>query len=320
LGGGHTYFHDNLTIEDCYSVSTESESYKTWIMRNHTPEKTNKYLTDEFSDEAVGFIEKYKDEPFFLFLSYNAPHGPLEASEKYLARFPNITDTKRKTYAAMVSAVDDGVGRVLDMLDYLDIDKNTLVFFLSDNGGPETKNASDNGILREGKSSVYEGGFRVPFALRWKGRITPLVCEHPVSSLDIFATLAGLSGMSLNPQKPLDGVDLMPYVTGVNNEIPHKNIYLRKFDQGRLAVRDGNFKLVGFNNGSRLELYDLSKDVSESNNIAAQYPEKVNELKRIWDEWDEQLIDPTFLGLIHTETFQKNMKNKQRRKDNFENR
>ena len=160
LGGGHRYFPEELTIKDSYSISDEPLSYKTWIMRDHNPEKTDQYLTDEFSDEAVNFVIKNKQRPFFLYLAYNAPHGPLQATQKYLNRFDQIKDKRRKTYAAMVSAVDDGVGRILDKLESLEIVDNTIIFFFSDNGGPESKNGSNNGPLREGKSSIYEGGNR----------------------------------------------------------------------------------------------------------------------------------------------------------------
>jgi len=152
LGGGHRYFPEELTIQDSYAVENdEGMSYKTWIMRNHEPVQTKKYLTDEFSDEAVRFVERHQKEPFFLYLAYNAPHSPLQATEEYLDRFPNIKDEKRKTYAAMVSAVDDGVGKLLDKLESLHLDKNTLVYFLSDNGGPEKDKGSKNGPLKKGK-------------------------------------------------------------------------------------------------------------------------------------------------------------------------
>ncbi|TLX78222.1 sulfatase [Labilibacter sediminis] len=301
LGGGHRYLPEELTIKDSYAITGESDSYRTWIMRDHEPVQTKKYLTDEFSDEAVRFVERNADEPFFMFLSYNAPHLPLQTTDEYLARFEHIEDPKRKIYASMVSALDDGVGRVLNKLEELEIDDNTLIFFLSDNGGPEHKNASDNGPLREGKSSHYEGGYRVPFALRWKGQIEPLIYDFPVSSLDIFATISELADSPVNNKRPLDGVNLVPYVTGKNKKAPHQNIYLRKFDQQRFAVRDGDYKLVLNKQTKVKELYDLSKDIGEKNNLAKLMPGKVKELKVILDEWADQLIDPTFLGLIHTE-------------------
>ena len=311
LGGGHAYFPELLTIKDSYSVeNNEGESYKTWIMRNHEPIQTKRYLTDEFSDEAVRFVEKNKKEPFFLYLAYNAPHSPLQATQEYLDRFPNITDIKRKTYAAMVSAVDDGVGRLLDKLESLNLDKNTLVYFLSDNGGPEKDNSSDNGVLREGKSSIYEGGYRVPFAMQWKGTVKPLVYDNPISSLDIFATIAALSKSPVNKDKPLDGVNLIPFITGKNKSLPHETIYLRKFDEKSYSIRYKDLKLVLKKDGVP-QLYNLKKDIGEQKNIANQFPNEVKKLEDIRKEWDSQLIEPIFAGLIMAKKSKKVKDNKE---------
>lgn len=308
LGGGHRYFPEELTIEDSYSISDEPLSYRTWIMRNHQPEKTNQYLTDEFSDEAIEFIEKNHKGPFFLYLAYNAPHGPLQATSKYLNRFDHIKDKKRKTYAAMVSAVDDGVGRILDRLKSLDIEKNTMIFFLSDNGGPEPKNGSNNGPLREGKSSIYEGGNRIPFAMQWTGEITSMVYEFPVSSLDILPTIAALTDAPLAANNPLDGVNIIPYLKGEKQGRPHQTLFVRKFDDDLYSVRDGDMKLITKSENSIKELYDLNKDLGEENNLAGTFPDEVNRLDSLRQAWDSQLINPVFLGLIHTERWQKRLK------------
>ena len=307
LGGGHRYFPEELTIQNSYDASDESESYRTWIMRNHDHEETDEYLTDEFSNEAVDFVTRHKDEPFFLFLSYNAPHGPMQAKPEDMAMFPDLIDEAgrmRKTYAGMVYALDRGVGRILDKLQELNIEDNTIVFFLSNNGGPENKNASDNGILRGGKSDVWEGGYRVPFAMQWKGRVDPgMVYNLPVSSLDIFATLADLSGSPTNPEKPLDGVNLLPYLSGQDDNSPHERIFLRKFDQDRHAVRVGNHKLIFFEDQSNPKLFDLSTNISEKDGenlyYDANFLTKREELDSISRSWESELIHPRFLGLIH---------------------
>lgn len=307
LGGGHNYLPQLLTIKDSYAVdNNEGQSYKTWILRNHEPIQTKKYLTDEFSDEALQFVERNQKKPFFLYLAYNAPHGPLQATPEYLDRFPNILDKKRKTYAAMVSAVDDGVGRLLDQLEKLDLDKNTLVYFLSDNGGPEKDNASDNGLLREGKSSIYEGGYRVPFAMQWKGTLRPTVYENPVSALDIFATIAALSKAPINKEKPLDGINIIPFITGKNKGLPHKTIYLRKFDEKGYSVRHNELKLV-IKNDSIPQLYNLSKDIGEQNDIAKDFPKELAKIDAMRKKWDAELIEPIFEGL--------QMKKKSKEKD-----
>ena len=319
LGGGHRYMPEDLTIKDSYKAKDEGESYITWILRDHEPVKPRKYLTDEFSDEAVSFVKRHKDENFFLFLSYNAPHTPLQATEKYLSRFDHIKDKKRKTYAAMVSAVDDGVGMLLDTLDELKLTEDTIIFFLSDNGGPEQKNASDNGVLRGGKSDAWEGGYRVPFAVQWKGKLpTGADYDLPVSSLDIMATITELAGASVDPKRPLDGVNLLPYLTGKNTKTPHNAIYLRKFDQNRYAVRSGDYKLIIPFKGARPQLYNLDGDIGEADNIADQYPEKIQRLDALRVQWDAELVEPRFLGLIHLPNWQKKIKrNKQARTDWF---
>ena len=308
LGGGHRYFPDELTIEDSYSINDEPLSYRTWIMRDHQPEKTDEYLTDEFSNEAVKFIEKNQKDPFFLYLAYNAPHGPLQATPSYLDRFDHIKNKKRKTYAAMVSAVDDGVGRILERLESLGIIENTMIFFLSDNGGPEPKNGSNNGPLREGKSSIYEGGNRVPFAMQWTGEIEPMVYEYPISSLDILPTIAALTHAPLAADRPLDGVNIIPYLKGEKQGRPHQTLYVRKFDDDLYAVRDGDLKLVTKKKNSVKELYNLQEDLGEENDLAETFPEEVKRLDSLRQNWDAQLIDPIFLGLIHTERWQKRLK------------
>jgi arylsulfatase A-like enzyme len=220
----------------------------------------------------------------------------------------------RKTYAAMVSAVDDGVGKLLDKLDILGIEDNTIIFFLSDNGGPEATNGSDNGPLREGKSSVYEGGFRVPFAMQYKGKIRNGTFHHPVSSMDIFATMADLTALPVNPEKPLDGVSLIPFVTGKNTGKPHETIYLRKFDQKQFAVRHGDHKLVTKENGAIKELYDLKNDTGENTNIIAVKPEIAEKIDMLRLEWNKKLIDPLFLGLNHLPSRQNRQNNPQNQK------
>jgi arylsulfatase A-like enzyme len=308
LGGGHRYFPEELTIEDSYSISDEPLSYKTWIMRNHLPEKTDEYLTDEFSNEAVKFIEQNQKEPFFLYLAYNAPHGPLQATPKYLNRFDHIENKRRKIYAAMVSAVDDGVGRILDQLRTMGIEDNTIVFFLSDNGGPEPKNSSNNGPLREGKSSIYEGGNRVPFTMQWTGAITPMVYEFPISSLDILPTIAALTHAPLAADKPIDGVNIIPYLKGEKQGRPHQTLYVRKFDDDLYSVRDGDLKLVTKKNNTIKELYNLSEDLGEENDLANEFSEEIKRLDSLRQNWNSQLIDPIFLGLIHTDRWKKRLK------------
>ena len=309
LGGGHTYFPEKLKIRRSQDATDEMESYRTWILKGYEPVPPRKYLTDDFSDEAVAFIERNRDCPFFLFLAYNAPHGPLEATPKYLNRFSHIDEPKRKTYAAMVSAVDDGVGRVLSELEKYKLLENTIVVFLSDNGGITTKSGSSNFPLRGNKGEVWEGGFRVPFAIQWQGVLPKgSLYEYPVSSLDIGTTIVSLSGAEIPQDKPLDGVNLIPFLTGKDKSPPHPSIYLRKYDKNVFAVRNGNEKLVISHKGASPQLFDLEKDISEVNDLAKQRPERVDELENLRKQWNNELIEPTFLGLIHRKGWGKKKK------------
>jgi arylsulfatase A-like enzyme len=299
LGGGARYFPEELTLKEASHAMDEGQSYRLWMMRNHEPVRTTQYLTDEFSNEAVQFVTRNKNKPFFLYLSYNAPHTPMQAAGDYLSRFANIKNPQRRTYAAMVSAVDDGVGRLLATLREQGLEQQTLVFFLSDNGGPEQANASNNGPLRGGKSDAWEGGLRVPFAAQWPGQLPKgMVYEKPVLSLDIFATVAALAGAPTNSARPLDGVNLMPYLTGKNAGSPHEAIYLRKFDQGAFAVRRGDYKLVIPRAGAEPQLFNLAADLGETKNLAATQPEVLGELEQLRAAWNAQLIPPVFQGLM----------------------
>lgn len=303
LTGGHNYFGDQLTLEDLSDVNEMWAWYRTKLLRNETPVETTGYLTDELSDAAIEFIDRNHENPFFLYLAYNAPHEPLQATEKYLARFEEIKDERRRTYAAMVSAVDDGVGQVLDKLSEHDLDDQTIVFFLSDNGG-SPKNASRNKPLRGHKGSPFEGGVRVPYAVRWIGTLPPgTVYDHPVSSLDIAATIVSQAGVSVPDDKPLDGVDLVPCLTGVVSEPPHPVLYWRWFDQERYAVRRGDEKLILMGRPTDLAefrpplLFDLANDLGETVNLAASRRDSAGAARGLLDEWSSALREPLAPGL-----------------------
>lgn len=298
LSGGHNYYPEQLTYNDLSEVDKKWAWYRTKLIENRKKVETKDYLTDELSNAAVRYINKQADENqhFMLYLAYNAPHTPLQATEKYLSRFPNIKNKRRKTYAAMVSAVDDGVGRVLQALKEKGLEENTIVIFLSDNGGA-SNNASDNGPLRGKKGDLFEGGNRVPFAIRWKGVIpSGKTYNKAVSSLDIMSTIVAQNGIKINPNRPLDGVNLIPYLTGTNNGSPHDYLFWRKWEQNAMSVRQGNYKLVANKqqDENAPELYDLLNDVAETTNIKSQNKEKYKHLLLKWQEWNAQLKDRVF--------------------------
>lgn len=300
LGGGHRYLPEEWIINSDNDAKGEGESYRTKLQYNGKTVEEEEYLTDVFSREAVSFVKENAGHPFFLYLAYNAPHTPLQATEKYLDRFRHINDEKRRTYAAMVSAVDDGIGLLLEQLEASNISDNTIVFFLSDNGGPEGDNSSDNGILRGGKSSYYEGGIRVPFAMRWPKKIKAgQVCETPVISLDIATTIVANMDEKTTIKNKLDGIDLLPVVTNPVKNAPKRTLFWRMYDRQEYIARngDGVFKVLLKTSGE--ELYNLDEDVSERRNLLNDnlYKEEYEALVKELELWIQQLKKPAFLGL-----------------------
>ncbi len=201
------------------------------------------YTTDAYGERASDWIAKQKDKPYFLYLPFNAQHAPLQATRKYLDRFPNITDEKRHKFAAMMSAMDDAVGKVLAKVRERGEEENTLIFFFSDNGGPTKQTTSSNGPLRGFKAQTSEGGTRIPYCVQWKGKIPAgKVYDYPVQNLDILPTAVVAAGGTIDPAWKLDGVDLMPFLTGKNTSRPHEVLYWRFGAQW--AIRKGDWKLV----------------------------------------------------------------------------
>lgn len=248
------------------------------------------YLTDAFAREAVAFIERNASEPFFLLLTFNAAHAPLEATEKYLARTKHIANRKRRLYTAMLSALDDAVGRVLQTLEGVGLSENTLVFFINDNGGPPHRNASSNAPLSGNKSSLSEGGIRVPYLVRWKGQLAAgQVYRQPVISLDIFPTVAAAAGIEPADHPQLDGVNLLPFLQGEATGAPHEILYWRYGPQQ--AIRQGNYKLLKRREGQH-RLYDLLQDPGETHDLAAAQPDVVKQLAARYEQWNAELAPP----------------------------
>lgn len=251
------------------------------------------YTTDAYAERSVDWIEKNKSKPMFLYLPFNAQHAPLQAPKKYLDRFPNIMDDKRKLFAAMLSGMDDAIGRVLTKVREIGQEENTLFFFIADNGGPTQSTTSQNGGLRGFKMTTFEGGPRVPFLAQWKGKLPAgKTYEFPVMNLDVMPTIVTAAGGKVDPAWKLDGVDLLPHLTGANKARPHETLYWRFGPQW--AVRQGDLKLVVSNGGSgQPELYNLASDFAESKNLASAQPEKVKELQALWNKWSAEQAEPS---------------------------
>lgn len=251
------------------------------------------YTTDAYAERAVDWIEKNKAKPKFLYLPFNAQHAPLEAPQKYLDRFKHIGDEKRRIFAAMMAGMDDAIGRVLAKFREIGQEDNTVYFFIGDNGGPTASTTSQNGGLRGFKMTTFEGGPRVPFIAQWKGKVPAgKTYDLPVMNLDVLPTLVNAAGGKVEESWKLDGVDLMPYVTGANKSRPHETMYWRYGPQW--AVRQGDMKLVVSNGGSgKPELYDLSKDLAEANDLAGSQPDKARQLQALYNAWSAEQAEPS---------------------------
>ncbi len=289
LGGGHNYLPD---------VKGGVE-YTIPMNRNGVDEPLKGYLTDVLGEEAVAFIkqspEKQSPEkPWFLYLAFNAPHTPLQVTEKQLRRVQHIEDEKRRNYAGLVVGLDDAVGHVLDALEQSQQRAKTMIWFFSDNGGPISVTNSRNTPLRGAKGQVLEGGVRVPFLVSYPG-----VLEQgkdyaaPVSSLDVFATSLAVAQVEKPPTLSLDGVNVLPYLQGKNSAAPHERLFWRAGGGVRYAVREGNWKLIK-EQDKPFELYQLDEDISESNDLAKRNPDTVNRLQAAYEAWNQLNIAPLF--------------------------
>ena len=287
LGGAHSYF----------DVSG--------FLRGTEPVKEMDYSTDAFGREAIAFIDRHKAEPWFLYLAFNAVHTPMHATDDRLAKFTQIEDKQRRTYAAMMFAMDENIGRVRRKLAEAGLEKDTLVFFISDNGGPTmpgvTINGSRNAPLRGSKRTTLEGGIRVPFIVSWPGTVKPGVFDQPAIQLDLNVTALASAGVAVKPEWKLDGVNLLPYLAGTKSGAPHDSLFWRLGDQ--MAIRVGDYKLVRYDTNadtrtggrepvSDVKLYDLRSDIGETKNLAATQPDKVKALQATWDRWNATLAKP----------------------------
>ena len=275
--GGHDYF--DLAISD--DVRS--------IYRNRSPVDDSGYLTRNITKEAIAFIEENRSGPFFAYVPYSAVHNPLQAPEDYIRRYSS-RDPQRNTYLAMLAIMDEGVGAILDTLDRLDLSAETLVIFFSDNGGARGTTAN-NGALRDFKHSVYEGGLRVPFLLRWPGRIPAgTVSDEPVISIDAFSTTLAAAGIEPPAGVQLDSRDIVPALTGELEQALHEALYWNWIDKESdigWAVRKGRWKLLADKGG--VELYDLETDLGEKRDLAPAQPQIVQELLGQYKGWQDQL-------------------------------
>jgi arylsulfatase A-like enzyme len=276
--------------------------------RDNKPVREKGYTTQLLGKDAVRYIGRQTAEkPFYLYLAFNAPHSPYQAPKEYIDRYPDIVDPTRRTYAGMVSCLDDEIGRLVAALDSKGIRDNTLIIFNSDNGG--TKNAMfagvmadmskvkipcDNGPYRDGKGSLFEGATRVCALANWPGHIKPGTVDGLIHAVDLYPTLAALAGASTAKCKPLDGVNVWDTISTGRASPRHEFVY--NIEPFRAALRQGDWKLIWRTTlPSSVDLYDLSKDPSERDNLAADHPDKVLVMQQRLDALAKEAAKPLFL-------------------------
>ncbi len=281
--GAHDYF-------DLKLIESDADDFHQAIYRNLTEISDTGYLTDNLAREASSFIrdKANKENPFFLYLPFNAVHTPLQAPEEDIAKF-NTGDRKRDIQLAMLHRMDIAIGNVIETLKKEGVYENTIIFFFSDNGGARVSKAN-NLPLRDFKHSVYEGGVRVPFIMSWPDKFKHSVCDEPVISLDIMPTICAALDIKLPSDRVYDGKNILPAILGKLDGPVHNELYFDGND-GYWAVRNGAWKLVYSKQGI-LELYNLESDLAEERNLASQNPDKVDELKKKYEKWRSEMGTP----------------------------
>ena len=301
-------FMESRCVEGCFDSVEEQKAftesirgkYKTRgkyavLWRNGVPEEMPGYVGDVVAHESAAFIERHHAEPFFLYVPHDFPHVPVVTDEKYLKRVANIADAKRRDYAAMMLSVDDAVGQMLAALRKHGIEERTLIFFMSDNGGPsDGRLPCFNTPFTGNKGGMSEGGIRVPYFVQWKGTLSAgKVYGRPVSTLDIVPTALAAAGIAPPADVKLDGVNLLPFFKGAALGDPHERLYWRYLRRDLWAVREGDWKLR--HDRSKREqpkLYDLSKDLAEATDLATQFPARVKSLQAAYEAWAKDLPKP----------------------------
>lgn len=304
-------FEESLWHPNGGVLFPDAKKGTTTFYRGDKPVEVAGYSTDVFGREASEFIRRHRAGPWFLYLAFVPPHWPMEAKPEHLAQFSHIRDRHRRTMLAMMASLDENIGRVLATLRETGAEQKTLVFFLSDNGGPTGRarpnpdadfeygqNTSLNLPCRGVKGDLLEGGIRIPFLVQWKGRIPAgKTCDRPVISLDILPTALAAAGVTARPDWKIDGANLLPLLTGESTAAPHDTLCWRfRFPPNqparhRWAIRQGDWKLVK-NDTEPLSLYDLAADVGETRNLAIEQADRVRAMKAAWERWNAEMKDP----------------------------
>ncbi|MBC2593462.1 sulfatase-like hydrolase/transferase [Ruficoccus amylovorans] len=297
LGGGHHYFPMQYEENMKRWARDHSDTDTPFLYNYGSPLEVSGipippqegYLTDLLTDYSIGFMKRASGTPFFLYIAYNAPHVPLEAPEETIEKYSSINDKKRRTYAAMVDNLDMNMGRIVEYLRESGEFDNTLIVFISDNGG-KPQNGGFNGELRGHKGQVYEGGVRVPFIWSWPN-VLPAgeIVTTPISSLDLLPTFAVAAGV--NPAgKPLDGINVLPVLLGESGSASHARLFWER--GGQRGIRQGEWKATLWRERSNWQLFNLTDDVGEQNDLAKSNPEQLEEMKALYEQWIGQFEGP----------------------------
>jgi arylsulfatase A-like enzyme len=305
---GFDYQYGAMIGELDYFTHTDA-GVRDWF-RNNKPVKEKGYTTQLLGADAVKYInEQRADRPFYLYLTFNAPHTPYQAPKEYVDRFKHIEDPSRRTYAGMVTCLDDEIGKVVAALDRKGLRDNTLILFHSDNGGTRSamfagqmadlskvKLPCDNGPYRGGKGELFEGGCRVAACANWPGQIKAQAVDGIIHAVDIYPTLAALAGASTAKCKPLDGVNVWPTIAEGKTSPRTEVVY--NIEPFRGAVRQGDWKCIWRSLiPTSVELYNLAEDPYEKNNVAAAHPEKVAAMQGRINALGKEAVKP--LALIY---------------------
>ncbi len=267
------------------------------IRRNEDVIDEDEYLTFAIAREAVHYLEENKSDPFFIFVSFSAPHTPFQAPKEYYEKFAHVEDTNKRIYYAMIAALDDAVGQVMKSVEDLGLAENTMVWFASDNGGATYTGATANAPLKGGKFNHFEGGINIPCMVQWPGRIPDgQEIDTPISLMDIFNTSVAAADIALPPDIEYDGIDLMPYLRGETDQPPHETLFWRSHHMK--AARWGDWKLVVDDRDGREWLYNLATDKEEQDNCAEKNPGVVEQISERLAVWESELAPARWPYLV----------------------
>jgi arylsulfatase A-like enzyme len=288
------YIQDSFSAKHQWRMGRKETSA---IRRNDRIIREKRYLTDAIKEEAIAYMAQHRKDPFFLYVAFNAVHVPFQAPRYYYELYDGVADENKRVYYAMVSALDDAIGEMMEKMKLLGLENNTIIYLVSDNGGAVYTKATDNKPYKGGKLTMFEGGVNVPFMMKWKGMLPAgMTYEHPVSSMDIFMTSVKGAGCVLPDDRTYDGTDLMPFLTREKEGNPHENFYW-KADQVH-AMRMGDWKYLESTRDGWIELYNLREDRYEHIDLHDIRPRELDSVKVMFGKWNKEMKPPLWPRLM----------------------